>query len=137
MVFYKHLVTDEEFQELVDEQSQDDDFVYEELGTFNHKEFNFALLNLGSLLKIISIYFELKQDNIESYLKLEKEATRDSKMEKIVKELNTKINLRYEFPEDLEIIKGLYTYENEGYLSIDKYAFLINAMSCDDSDILI
>ena len=45
-------------------------------------------------------------------------------MEKIVKELNTKINLRYEFPDDFEVIEGLYTYKNEGFLLINKTAFL-------------
>ena len=131
MVFYKHMITDEAFEDFKVEQTADDDFVYEELGGYSHKDFNFALLNLGSLLKIIAIYFELKQDNINDYMKLEKELTRDSKMEKIAKELNAKINLRYEFPEDVEVIKGLYTYKTDGYLLIDKLTFLRQVMNKD------
>lgn len=123
-MFYKHMVTEDTFKKLNFEQIEDDDKLYTLLGKLTHKEFNFALLNLGSLLKIIAIYFELKQPNIEDFLKLDKERTRTIKMEKIVKELNTKINLRYEFPDDFEVIEGLYTYNNEGFLLINKTAFL-------------
>ena len=123
-MFYKHMVTEDTFKKLNFEQIEDDDKLYALLGKLTHKEFNFALLKLGSLLKIIAIYFELKQPNIEDFLKLDKERTRTIKMEKIVKELNTKINLRYEFPDDFEVIEGLYTYNNEGFLLINKTAFL-------------
>ena len=46
-------------------------------------------------------------------------------MEMIIKEINNKINTRYEFDKGTEIISCLYTYEGLGYICIEKTQFLI------------
>ena len=42
----------------------------------------------------------------------------------ILKELNKKINLRYDFDDDIEIVPSLYTYQGRGYIYIDKSTFV-------------
>ena len=110
MVFYKECNA-EEFGALQYRQKKDDDNLKKHIQSLNHKELNFTILNLGNMLQVCAMYFEIKQDNIESYLKLEKERLRISRMETIVKELNQSINLRFEFDEDSEIVLGLFNYE--------------------------
>ena len=88
------------------------------------RRFNFTLLNIGTLMKICAIELEFKQDEIEHTLQLEKQRTRDRKMNFVLKELNKKINLRYDFDEEIEIVPSLYTYEGRGYIYIDKSTFV-------------
>ena len=123
MVFYKECNA-EEFGALQYRQKKDDDNLKKHIQSLNHKELNFTILNLGNMLQVCAMYFEIKQDNIESYLKLEKERLRISRMETIVKELNQSINLRFEFDEDIEIVLGLFIYEGQSYIAIDKMKFV-------------
>ena len=120
---------DEKFEELARIKNRDNfeaaKFL-EELATENEdRKFNFSLLHLGILMQIASISLEIKQDEIEGYLKLEKEETRTRKMEMIIKEINNKINMRYEFDKKTEIISCLYTYKGLGYICIEKLEFLL------------
>ena len=52
-------------------------------------------------------------------------------METIVKELNQSINLRFEFPEDTEIVEGLFIYEDQSYMSLNKMEFM-SKLQLDD-----
>ena len=76
-MFYKHMVTEDTFKKLNFKQIEDDDKLYTVLGKLTHKEFNFALLNLGSLLKIADILeVDIKELLIREYKQylFEKEA---------------------------------------------------------------
>lgn len=123
MVFYKECTT-EEFEALQHRQIQDDEHIKKHIQSLNHKELNFALLNLGNMLQICAMYFEVKQENIESYLKLEKDRLKNTRMKTIVEELNQSLNLRFDLPEGTEVILGLFIYEGQSYISIDKMLFL-------------
>lgn len=127
MAEYLHEVEEDKFDELFKMKIADDKKVLDLLEScFNNlddRKFNFILLNLGTLMKICAIELEIKQDEIEGYLDLEKERTRDKKMNFILKELNKKINLRYNFDEKTEIVPYLYTYESKGYIYVDKATF--------------
>ena len=123
MVFYKECTT-EEFETLQHRQIQDDEHIKKYIQSLNHKELNFALLNLGNMLQVCAMYFEVKQDNIESYLKLEKDRLKNTRMKTIVEELNQSINLRFDLPDGTEVILGLFIYEGESYIAIDKMLFL-------------
>lgn len=127
MTEYMHEIDKEKFEELGQKKIDDDkkvlDFLTECCNNNDDRRFNFTLLNLGTVMKICAIELELKQDEIENYLRLEKERTRDKKMAFILKELNKKINLRYDFTDDIEIIPCLYTYEGNGYIYVDKDLF--------------
>lgn len=123
MVFYKECTT-EEFEALQHRQIQDDEHIKKHIQSLDHKELNFALLNLGNMLQVCAMYFEVKQDNIESYLKLEKDRLKNTRMKTIVEELNQSINLRFDLPEGTEVILGLFIYEGQSYISIDKMLFL-------------
>ena len=57
-------------------------------------------------------------------MNLEKDKAKNRRVNTILSELNTKINLRYQFDEDTVIIPCLATYNNELYLSIDKAKFV-------------
>ena len=57
-------------------------------------------------------------------MNLEKDKIRNRRINKIVRDLNEKINLRYEFDEDTMIVPSLAVYNNEAYLLIDKCLFV-------------
>lgn len=125
---YIHDVDEEKFNELYEAKLEDNKDVMKWLQKFiddkDDRRFNFTLLNIGTLMKICAIELEFKQDEIEHTLQLEKERTRDRKMNFVLKELNKKINLRYDFDEEIEIVPSLYTYEGRGYIYIDKSTFV-------------
>ena len=127
MAEYLHEIDENRFKELAQDKIDDDkkvlDFLTKCCDKEDDRRFNFTLLNLGTIMKICAIELELKQDEIEHYLKLDKERTRDKKMNFILKELNKKINLRYELDEDVEVVPFLYTYKGNGYIYVDKGLF--------------
>jgi len=120
-------VDEEKFNELAQARYDDNQDVMSYLirlcNERNDRRFNFTILNLGEIMKICAIELNLKADEIEGYLKLEKSKIRDRRMNNIIKELNQKINLRFNFDEDTEIIPSLYTYQGVGYIYIDKIGF--------------
>lgn len=128
MVKYLHDIDEEKFNELYESKLEDNkdvmDWFQKFLDERDDRRFNFVLLNLGTVMKICAIELEFKQEEIENALNLEKERTRDRKMNFILKELNKKINLRYDFDDDIEIVPSLYTYQGRGYIYIDKSTFV-------------
>lgn len=128
MVKYLHDISKEKFDELYESKLMDDKDAITWLQKFidegDDRRFNFTLLNLGTVMKICAIELDFKSEEIENNLKLEKERTRDRKMNFILKELNKKINLRYEFDDDTEIVPSMYTYEGKGYIYVDKSTFI-------------
>jgi len=123
MVFYKEC-NEEEFGALQHRQKKDDEYLKKHIQSLNHKELNFTLLNLGNMLQVCAIYFSVKQANVEEYAKLEKETLRISRMETIVKELNQTINLRFDFDEDTEVVLGLFIFDGDAYIALDKMKFV-------------
>lgn len=125
---YLHDIDKDKFDELYESKLSDNSDVMIWLQKFiddkDDRRFNFTLLNLGTVMKICATELEFKADEIEHALQLEKERTRDRKMAFILKELNKKINLRYDFDEDTEIVPSLYTYEGRGYIYVDKSTFV-------------
>ena len=121
-------VTPEKFGELGKSKIVDDKdvlfFLQKVVDEEDDRRFNFILLNLGTLMKICAVELEFKSHEIDSYLKLEKSNTRERKMLFILKELNKKINLRYDFDEKTEIVPCLYTYQGRGYIYVDKFLFI-------------
>lgn len=137
MVEYLHEIDEDTFNDFYEAKLADDEKVIQFLSECHKnrddRRFNFTLLNIGTIMKICAIEIEVKQDEIEGYLKLDKARTRNKKMTFILKELNKKINLRYHFEEDTEIIPYLYTYQNNGYIYVDKDKFckLLNEKDID------
>lgn len=128
MAKYIHDVDEDKFNELYQSKLVDNAEVMKWLQKFiddkDDRRFNFTLLNLGTVMKICAIELEFKAEEIEHSLSLEKERTRDRKMNFILKELNKKINLRYDFEDDIEIVPALYTYAGNGYIYVDKSTFV-------------
>ena len=89
-----------------------------------HSDLNFAILNVGTLLKTISIFFDLKKNEMEKILALENESVRQRKITVIINEINEKINLKYGFDENTEIITKIYIYEDGSYMEINKLLFV-------------
>ena len=89
-----------------------------------HKQFNFALLNLGTLLQTISIFFDLKEDEFKKILELKKEQVQQRKITLIVNEINEKINLKYDLDEETNIIKEIFVYEDNTYIRLNKVKFI-------------
>lgn len=125
---YLHDIDKEKFDELYKAKLEDNKDVMKWLQKFiddgDDRRFNFTLLNLGTVMKICAIELEFKAEEIDNSLKLEKDKVRDRKMAFILKELNKKINLRYDFDEKTEIVPSIYTYEGRGYIYVDKSSFV-------------
>ena len=128
MVKYLHDIDEEKFNELYEAKLEDNrkvmEFLQEFIDNKDDRRFNFTLLNLGTVMKICAIELDFKSDEIEHSLKLEKDKARNRKMNFILKELNKKINLRYDFDEETEIVPSLYTYDGRGYIYVDKTTFV-------------
>lgn len=125
---FEIITSEEDFQIKVEEQHKDDIELAELLSNLAdknmHKQFNFALLNLGTLMQTISVFFDLKQNEIEKILKLEKEQIKQRKITIIINEINEKINLKYDLDEETTIIKEIFAYDNESYIKINKTLFI-------------
>ena len=122
------LETEEEFKKYEELQQQDN---IELANLFNdlaekgmRQEFNFALLNIGTLLQTISVFLELKNKEVDKIFKLEKDQIKQRKMTVIINEINEKINLKYDLDEDTEIAKTIYGYDGLCYLRINKTLFI-------------
>lgn len=135
---FNDIKTEEEFLEKQQIQLDDDKAFAKILSDFaeegKHRHLNFALINVGNVLKICSIYLQLEEEKIEGFLKIEKLQTRNRKMNGVVNELNEKINLRYEFDDKAEIIEEVYVFEGQGYIRINKVKFLNLLMEKDFID---
>lgn len=118
----------EEFDANVLEQYADDAKLVEILDKLvqdgKHKELNFSLVGMGTMLQTLSIFLKLKTDEINDILKLEKDRIRQRRMNIIINEVNEKINLKYDFEEETAIVKKIFIYDNQSYMIIDKVKFI-------------
>ena len=134
MAKYLHDIDEQTFNELFESKLADNKnvmkFLQEFIDNKDDRRFNFTLLNLGTVMKICAIELDFKLDEIENSLKLEKDKARNRKMNFILKELNKKINLRYDFNEETEIVSSLYTYKGRGYIYVDKTTFVKLLYEC-------
>lgn len=123
-IFY-NIDSEEDFENFVARQHDDDALLKEKFAEYSHRQFNFCLINIGIMLDIVRGYFHFERDRItDDIMNLEKDKIRNRRINKIVRDLNEKINLRYEFDEDTMIVPSLAVYNNEAYLLIDKCLFV-------------
>lgn len=115
---------DEHIQEKIKEDSEVLEFLQSIVDAQNHKQFNFAILNLGVLLQIVKIFFDLKENEMNDIMKIDNPPLRQRKLTIIFNELNEKINLKYDFDSETEIISQIFFYESECYIHINKILFL-------------
>ena len=122
-IFY-NIEDEEEFENFMAKQHDDDQLLKEKFENYSHREFNFCLINMGIMLDIIRGYFHFERDRItDDIMSLETDKIKNRRINKIVRDLNEKINLRYEFDEDTMIVSSLAVYNNEAYLLINKSLF--------------
>ncbi|WP_296848118.1 hypothetical protein [uncultured Methanobrevibacter sp.] len=123
-IFY-NIDSEEDFENFMARQHDDDVLLKEKFAEYSHRQFNFCLINIGIMLDIVRGYFHFERDRItDDIMNLEKDKIRNRRINKIVRDLNEKINLRYEFDEDTMIVPSLAVYNNEAYLLIDKCLFV-------------
>ena len=124
MKFYD-ITEKSEFDDFIQKQYDDDEKLKQKFMELSHKEFNFCLINMGIMLDIIRGYFYFERQKInETIVQLEKDKIKNRRGNKILKDLNQKINLRFELDEDSLIIPALAIYDGEGYLMVDKCLFI-------------
>lgn len=142
MARYYHQIDEEQFNEFTKQRKQDNidsaSYLSELAALGLDAKYNLSILHLGMTLQILATALDIKQNEIEKLFKLEKDETRNKKMESIVKELNEKVNLRYGFDEKTEVVPYLYTYKDNGYFMFDKTQFLLllNEEKYNEIDIL-
>ena len=123
-IFY-NIDSEEDFENFIARQHDDDALLKEKFAEYSHRQFNFCLINIGIMLDIVRGYFHFERDRITNdIMSLEKDKIKNRRINKIVRDLNEKINLRYEFDEDTMIVPSLAVYNNEAYLLIDKCLFV-------------
>lgn len=121
---FRELKTEEEFDAFVKQQHDDDDKLREMFNNQGHRAFQYSLINIGVMLDIVRGYFYFEKQKLEeNIIKLEKDKVKNRRVNSMLKELNQKINLRFELDEDTVIIPSLVIYEDEGYLMINKTLF--------------
>jgi len=118
------LETEEEFKEFMDKQHEDDKDLKIKFAVFDHRKFNFSLINIGIMLDIVRTYFKIEKDKLNDTLKLDKDKIKTRRINKMVSELNEKINLRYELDEETMIVPYIFIYQDEAYLMINKCLFV-------------
>jgi len=127
---------EEEFNAFMKMQHDDDAKLKAKFQEYTHRQFQYCLINMGIMLDIVRGYFYFEREKItETIVKLEKDKIKNRRVNRMMKELNQKINLRYGFDDETEIIPSLAIYEEEGYLMIDKSLFADLLMENADIDL--
>ena len=122
---FQEIKTEEEFDAFVQQQHDDDDKLRKIFADQSHRSFQYSLINVGIMLDIVRGYFYFERQKLEdNIIKLDKDKVKNRRVNSMLKELNQKINLRFELDEDTVIIPSLVIYQNEGYLMIDKSLFV-------------
>lgn len=123
---YHHEVNNEQIEEFNANKILDNlnvlDFLYNY--TEDVEQFNSYLFHLGQLVQIVSIQLKFKQNIINTIFEENSEKSIKRKMMNIMKDLNETINLRYNFPEDTEIVSDLYFIDNKGCIVLNKRLFI-------------
>lgn len=114
---------EEEFQNFIQKQIKDDNNLRKYLDNCNHKEFTFTILSVGTLLNTVATYFGFVKEQLDDAITLN-ENLRSRKISKIIKDLNEKINNRYDFEKDTTVIESVVLYQGELYVYINKSKFV-------------
>ena len=122
-IFNDFTENEEEFKNFVQKQVKDDNNLRKYLDNCNHKEFTFTILNLGTLLNTVATYFNFVKEQLDEAITLN-ENLRSRKISKIVKDLNEKINDRYDFEKQTNVIESVILYNEELYVYINKSKFI-------------
>lgn len=122
-IFNDFTENEEEFKNFVQKQVKDDNNLRKYLDNCNHKEFTFTILNLGTLLNTVATYFNFVKEQLDEAITLN-ENLRSRKISKIVKDLNEKINDRYDFEKQTNVIESVILYNGELYVYINKSKFI-------------
>ena len=110
----------EDMMEFKKKQDHDDEMLKEYFLDCSHKEFVSAMINIGTLFDIISTYCSFLDMN--SLVNTTK--SRDRKINKALNDLNKRINLEYDFDEEITIVQEGVLYQDEIYLFINKCQFI-------------
>ena len=124
MKIFKDLTEDEEsFKIFIEKQRNDDDNVRKFLENCGHKDFVFTLMKLGTLLNTVATYIGFVQEQLNDAIPLEGNL-RNRKISKIVKDLNEKINEKYDFEKNKSIVELIVLYNGELYMFINQSKFI-------------
>lgn len=122
---FQEFETEEEFAAFLEQQKNDDEKLKAIFEKQSHKAFQFSLINVGIMLDIVRGYFHFERQKLEdNIINLEKDKIKHRRVNSMLKELNQKINLRFQLSEDTVIIPSLCIYKDEGYLMINKSLFV-------------
>lgn len=127
MNFFRDLSDDVEgFKDFEKKRSDDDEKIKKYFEECNHKDFISALLHLGSLLDTIAIYCDFVRDQLQEAIENNNSRNQKRKFNKFVRDLNEKINLEYDFPDDTITIEEIILFDGELFLFFDKSNFIKN-----------
>ena len=83
-----------------------------------------ALADLGTLIDTVAIYLDFIKPQIDETIKNKNLNSRNRKMNKFIKDINTKINLEYGFDKDTVVVEEGVLFDGELYLFISKAHFI-------------
>lgn len=125
MNFFRDLTNDTEgFEDFERKRLDDDEKIKKYFDKCNHKDFVSAILHLGSLLDTIAIYCDFVRDQLQDAIDNSVPKNQKRKLNKFVRDLNEKINLEYNFPDDTVIIEEVILFNGELFLFFDKSNFV-------------
>ena len=127
MNFFRDLSDDTEgFKDFEKKRSDDDEKIKKYFDECNHKDFISAMLHLGSLLDTIAIYCDFSRNWLQEAIENNNSRSQKRRFNKFVRDLNEKINLEYDFPDDTITIEEIVLFDGELFLFFDKSNFIKN-----------
>ena len=97
----------------------------------SHKDFVFSIMHLGVLFDSISIYIGFIKEQLDKAILISDEQSKNRKMNKLIKDLNKRINAEYDFAEKTSVIDEVVLYDGELYFFVDKMKF-VKLMQIED-----
>lgn len=120
MKLFKDLTDNtEDMMEFKKKQDQDDENLKKYFMNCTHKELVSSIMHLGTLFDTVAVYFHFL--DVEAMINAN---GRDRKINKALNDLNKKINLEYEFDDNIAIVEEGVLYDGEIYLFINKCQFV-------------
>lgn len=130
---FRNLTEDENgFEDFRKKLYDDDDVIRTYFECCTHKQLIASIMHLGTLFDTISIYLSFIEEQIGEAIQITNEQTQNRRMNKLIKDLNKRINSEYDFNKKTEIIEEAILFDGELYLFVNKMKF-IKVMELDET----
>lgn len=125
MMLFRDLTDDVEgFKDFEQKRIDDDEKTKRYFDKCDHGEFISSILHLGVLLDSVAVYFDFLEDQIQEALQSPNITSKKRKINKFIRDINTKINTEYDFDDKTIIVEDVVLFDGQLYLFFSKTHFL-------------